>query len=228
MVEKGARIFAAMQSFQWHNEIFIIDSRRVMYWEHTQTLICSDLHLGKTGHFRKEGIAVPQGVYREDLNRLFDAIQFYKPKTVLMVGDLFHSRANKEWDWFARWRLDFPGIDFLLVQGNHDRLPPRFAEQMALQVVPWWLQEGFLFIHNPEEIMPADIQVKAVISGHVHPAILVPTSIRQKVRLPCFCFTEKQGLLPAFSHFTGTFILKPKKADVVFALAGNEIIRVNR
>ncbi len=199
-----------------------------MYWERTQTLICSDLHLGKTGHFRKEGIAVPQGVYREDLNRLFDAIQFYKPKTVLMVGDLFHSKANKEWDWFARWRLDFPMIQFLLVQGNHDRLPTSFADKMALQVVPWWLQDDFLFIHNPEEEMPAGLQPKAIISGHVHPAILVPASVRQKVRLPCFYFSENQCLLPAFSHFTGTFILKLKKADVVFALSGNDIIRVNR
>ncbi len=221
-------ISQGMQAFLWQNETFIIDSKRVLYWERTKTLICSDLHLGKTGHFRKEGIAVPQAVYQQDLNRLFSAIQFYKPIRVLMVGDLFHSNANKEWDWFARWRLDFPGIEFLLVQGNHDRVTAQFAQNMALQVEPRWMIDDFLFLHNPDEPLPADLNPKAIISGHIHPAILVATSVRQKVRLPCFFFSGKQCLLPAFSLFTGSFILKPKKADVVFALAGNEIIAINQ
>ena len=227
-MKKRPLLSHGMQAFLWQNETFIIDSRRVLFWERTKTLICSDLHLGKTGHFRKEGIAVPQAVYRQDLNRLFDAIQFYKPHRVLMVGDLFHSNANKEWDWFARWRLDFPGIEFLLVIGNHDRVPTLFAQKMALQVEPWWMIDDFLFLHNPDETLPANINPKAIISGHIHPAIIVAANVRQKIRLPCFFFSEKQCLLPAFSLFTGCFILKPKKADVVFALAGNEIIAFSR
>ena len=30
-----------------------------MFWEEEKALIVSDLHFGKTGHFRKSGIAVP-------------------------------------------------------------------------------------------------------------------------------------------------------------------------
>src|SRR6185312_7751518 len=40
---------------------------RCIFWEEERSLILADLHFGKTGHFRKAGIAVPQSVYREDL-----------------------------------------------------------------------------------------------------------------------------------------------------------------
>ncbi len=70
-------------------------------------LLLSDLHFGKTGHFRKEGIAVPQAIYKEDLQRLVTQIQFFKPQQVVVIGDMFHSHANKELDLFKKWRNDF-------------------------------------------------------------------------------------------------------------------------
>jgi metallophosphoesterase superfamily enzyme len=54
-------------------------------------LIVSDLHFGKTGHFRKSGIAVPQSVYKKDLQRLFHQVQYFQPRKLIVVGDLFHS-----------------------------------------------------------------------------------------------------------------------------------------
>ncbi|MFX6499045.1 hypothetical protein ABTG19_18945, partial [Acinetobacter baumannii] len=49
-----------------------LSAARVLYWENKKTLIVSDTHFGKTGHFRKNGIVVPQNVYKEDLQRFFD------------------------------------------------------------------------------------------------------------------------------------------------------------
>src|SRR5215211_4264070 len=80
---------------------------RCIYWEEQSSLIVSDLHFGKTGHFRKSGIAVPQSVYKEDMQRLMDQLQFYKPHQLIVVGDLFHSAMNKELDFFKKWRNDF-------------------------------------------------------------------------------------------------------------------------
>ena len=79
-------------------------------------MILSDLHFGKTGHFRKSGIAVPQYIYREDLQRLVEQIAYFKPKKIIAVGDLFHSEANKELELFLKWRNDFPELDFVLVE----------------------------------------------------------------------------------------------------------------
>src|SRR5882762_3732766 len=83
---------------------------RCIFWEEEKALILSDLHFGKTGHFRKSGIAVPQSLYHEDLQRLLTLIQYFQPRQLLVVGDLFHSRENKELALFRRWRNDFPEL----------------------------------------------------------------------------------------------------------------------
>ena len=85
-------------------------------------LIVADLHLGKTGHFRKSGIAVPEGVYKADLQRLIAQLYFFKADRVIIVGDLTHSTANKELELFRKWRKDFSLFQFDLVKGNHDIL----------------------------------------------------------------------------------------------------------
>src|SRR6476469_1872159 len=104
------------------NNRFWLSPQRCLFWEQQHALIVSDLHLGKTGHFRKQGIAVPQAVYKEDLQRLFSEIQYYKPKQLIIVGDMFHSKENRELDLFVRWRNDMPQVDVHLVKGNHDIL----------------------------------------------------------------------------------------------------------
>ena len=53
---------------------FWLSAHRAIFWEEQKALILSDLHFGKTGHFRKAGIAVPQQVYKEDLQRLISLL----------------------------------------------------------------------------------------------------------------------------------------------------------
>src|SRR5215813_11218762 len=94
-----------------------LSSDRCMFWEEEKALIISDLHFGKTGHFRKAGIPVPQNVYKEDLHRLVAQVQFYQPQKLVIVGDMFHSVMNKELELFKRWRSNFSELDVLLVKG---------------------------------------------------------------------------------------------------------------
>ena len=53
-----------------HQQTLWLTAQRSIFWEEQKTLIVSDLHFGKTGHFRKSGIPVPQTIYKEDLQRL--------------------------------------------------------------------------------------------------------------------------------------------------------------
>ena len=218
-----------MTAHHWHQQTFWLTKERVMFWEEANTLIASDLHIGKTGHFRKHGIAVPQDIYKEDMLRLFTAIQHFKPRQFVIVGDLFHSHANKELNLFTRWRNDFADIDFVLVKGNHDILPKAWYQQNNITVVDCLELNGLLLMHDKEcePASPLDKdRVLGIISGHVHPAVVVRSGPRQEVRLPCFYFNGKQCILPAYSHFTGTFALKPQKQDTVFAITQKEIMRL--
>ena len=104
------------------NNTFLLSPERCIFWEDKKTLILSDLHLGKTGHFRKSGIAIPQGVFKEDMQRLVTQLQIFKPQQVIIIGDMFHSESNKEHDLFLKWRQDFSALPIHLVKGNHDIL----------------------------------------------------------------------------------------------------------
>jgi uncharacterized protein len=195
---------------------------RALFWEEQKALILSDLHFGKTGHFRKAGIAVPQGIYKEDLQRLVNLLQYFQPKQIIAVGDLFHSRANLELEWFKRWRADF-AVDFHLVRGNHDILNDEWYQETDIRV---WdrdlFLDGFCFTH--EYCM--NEKDRYTFCGHLHPGIVINGLGKQSLRFPCFYFAKDHCILPAFSKFTGLAIVEPSKAESVFAIVENSLIQL--
>src|SRR6202012_2140927 len=155
-----------------------LSPHRCLYWEEERSLILSDLHFGKTGHFRKAGIAVPQSVYREDLLRLLSLIQYFQPRQLLVVGDFFHSRKKKELSLFRRWREDFPHLGIRLILGNHDILQDNWYEEAGIEVTRDLLQIGeFAFIHDitgwTGETGGAAKAKPYIFSGHLHPGIRI-------------------------------------------------------
>lgn len=203
----------------------VLTTERTIYWEEEKALILSDLHLGKTGHFRKSGIAVPGKVNTDDLHRLFSQIQFFKPEKLIIVGDLFHSTENKQLTLFQKWRADHNQIDFILVKGNHDILPENWYRQSGIDVKTGKWQLGpFSFIHDRDELeLTGD---DYVFSGHIHPSVQISGKGRQSLRLPCFLFRPKEAILPAFGSFTGSYNLEPTKKDTVFLITSSEIIHM--
>jgi metallophosphoesterase superfamily enzyme len=126
-------------------------------------------------------------------------------------------------EWFSRWRNDLPHIEWLLVQGNHDVLHNDWYEANNILVLESLAEDNILFTHEPGSSTLPD-RVKGVISGHIHPGINLKGGGRQSISMPCFYFSPNQCILPAFGAFTGIHIIKPKKKDVVFAIANQKII----
>lgn len=187
---------------------------RAIYWEDQQVLILADMHFGKTGHFRKSGIAVPQQVYKEDLQRFVALLQHFRPKQILAIGDLFHSHMNSELDWFKKWREGFAETEFILIRGNHDILRNEWYASAGIRLIEEELRlPPFRFIHDncsPEK--------EYTFCGHLHPGVVISGAGRQSLRFPCFHFGENQAILPAFSRFTGMATVRPSPGDNVFAI----------
>ena len=210
------------------NDIFWLTSQRALYWETERILIVADLHLGKTGHFRKSGIAIPNKVYKEDLQVLLHQILYFKTEHLIILGDMTHSVANRELELFVRWRHDFPSLDIQLVKGNHDILNSKWYENAGIKTHDEQLViRDFCFRHDKSktfsEIKPTEY---FTFYGHIHPGIKLRGSGKQQLLFPCFYFTAEHCILPAFSKFTGTYIIRPNKEDTVFAIVANEIIKV--
>jgi uncharacterized protein len=203
------------------NQTFWLSAQRCIFWEEEKALILSDLHLGKTGHFRKAGIAVPQSVLKEDLQRLLTLIQYFKPDKVIAVGDLFHSTANLELDLFKRWREDFEALKFMLVKGNHDILKKEWYQSAAIDVIDDTLTIGrFSFTHDQCDANEGTYS----FCGHLHPGIVLHGLGKQSLRFPCFYFTPDHCILPAFGKFTGLATIHPTKKDLVYTIVENALI----
>ena len=180
------------------DEVFTLTNQRALFWKKEKALILSDLHIGKTAHFRKNGIALSDHIFENDLQRLSVLIEYFQPEKFIVVGDLLHAGDNSGVDKFCEWKNEFPNLEFHLVEGNHDRISKKLESKLCLNFKDETLNiDDFLFVHDFQKK-----NEKFQITGHIHPGFVI-NSVVKKIKLPCFVVTENQLLLPAFSEFTG-------------------------
>lgn len=206
--------------FHFKDQDFIIDPLKALYWSQKETLIVSDLHLGKAGHFRKNGIPVPRQTHISDIQKLDLLISKYHPATLVFLGDLFHSDLNDEWGDFIHWSALHSSVRQILVKGNHDILSSEAYSQICIEILDDWKIEPFHFSHEPT------VSRLYNISGHIHPGIRLYGHARQAVTLSCFYFSVSNALLPAFGNFTGNYRIRAVRGDRIFAIADESVIEL--
>jgi DNA ligase-associated metallophosphoesterase len=205
-------------------ENFKLLSEKVLFWQRKETLLLADLHMGKVSHFRKSGIPVPVSAADKNVELLISVIQQTKPRRVVMLGDLFHSAYNEEWEALRSIVLAFPGISFELVVGNHDILSQVQYHRSNIHLHGEAYEDfPFILTHHPLENIPDGLYN---LAGHVHPGVQLTGRAKQSVTLPCFYFGEQQGILPAFGAFTGLAKIKPRQNDQIFVVADKEVVKL--
>ncbi len=204
-------------------EELILSKERAIYWPAKGMLIISDLHIGKSAHFRKSGIQVPDTIGHTDLQRLTSLIEDFKPKILLVTGDMFHNTINSDANAFLEWRKNYVELKVLLIKGNHDALQSEDYERLGIEVyAKELLCSPFRFIHDK----PKQLDEYYNISGHIHPGITLYGKAKQRLRFPCFYFGTHCAVLPAFSVFTGLKILAPEEGDRFFAITPAKVVPV--
>ncbi len=182
-----------------NNEELVLTNQRALFWQREDALILSDIHIGKTAHFRKHGIPMPDDVLKKDLERLKQLIIHFGAKSLLIVGDLFHAERNIDMTTFKDWLTQFSDLKLILIKGNHDRQSKMLMDDLNIQVETELVLAPFTFIHEPYSKLSGEFS----ISGHTHPGVMIKGKGKQKMKLPCYQVTENQLILPAFSLFTG-------------------------
>ncbi len=200
--------------------------QRAAWWGAERTLLLADLHLGKPASFRAQGAPVPESVTASDLERLGGLVRALQPAHVVVLGDLAHDRAA----WrkatlasFGAWRAAHGGLELVLVRGNHDRWasdPPAGLGITAVE--PGWTLGGITLCHDPAEAGEGPS-----LCGHLHPGIALTGRRRTGgLRAPCFWFSPRLGVLPAFGSFTGLAMISPRAGDRVFAVGERSVLEV--
>jgi DNA ligase-associated metallophosphoesterase len=202
--------------------------QKAIFWKQQKTLIAADVHLGKVGHFRKAGIAVPRAMEQDDLGVLSDLIFEHKPERIIFLGDFFHSDMNADWDWFRLWRQQFSKLEIVLVRGNHDIIHDRHYEALNIALHHELPAGPFLMLHHPLTEAALKVAAGYVFCGHIHPGVSLSGRGRQHVTLPCFAFGSKQVILPSFGKFTGKVAIRHADTDHIFGVLTNKVIPINR
>lgn len=205
------------------NNTFELLPQKALFWKEKQTLIISDVHLGKASHFRKNGMAMPMKSGLEDLTQLNSLLEMYQPKQVLILGDLFHSAYNQEWEYFGSILKKHPNTKCVLVRGNHDILQMHQYERHNLLVYKNSLQEGnIIFAHDVVEIAAHEF----IITGHIHPGFVLHGKGRQRLALPCFYKKKNRLILPAFGGLTGLAHMSKDTEAEIYVSTGERVIKV--
>ncbi|UMY66775.1 MULTISPECIES: ligase-associated DNA damage response endonuclease PdeM [unclassified Flavobacterium] len=191
-----------------------------MLWRERRMLLISDVHIGKVSHFRQHGVAIPPVSAEANFRKLAKVVDHFQPETILFLGDLFHSRKNREWQLFEDW---ISGVDarVVLVEGNHDVIARRHYDELGVVVCEELVYEGFLFTHHP-----TNRDGYFNFAGHIHPGIVLRSTGRTSLRLACYFRRGQQLILPAFGEFTGKYTLEPEEGDAVWVVTKEAVLQV--
>lgn len=205
-------------------EDLVLLPERAAFWPAKKTLFVADFHLGKAASFRRAGIPLPSGTTAENVERLGRAIDKSGASRVVFLGDFLHSatgRTQSTLAAFASWRDSRRAVEMTLVRGNHDKKAGDPPEGWNMRCTEAGESLG-PFVLNHE---PGASRGGYALAGHIHPAVRL-TGNNESLRLPCFWFGARFGVLPAFGAFTGSAEVTPRRGDQVFVIAEHEVLKV--
>lgn len=115
----------------------------------------------------------------------------------------------------------FDGAQFHLILGNHDILSGGAYDHERLHTYNTLRLGPFTLSH-----FPLDDGDDYYLCGHIHPCVKLRGKARQYMRLPCYYFDEKGGILPAFGAFTGMHPVDPTRHSDIYAIAEGQILKI--
>jgi len=129
-----------------------------------------------------------------------------KPKRIVVVGDLKHNIP----DFTRREALEVQGVaelmasqgELLIVKGNHDGDIEKIIPWATVLPAQGAVVDKILAIHGHARPGEIETRVRAVVMGHIHPAVAIRHRFGQNLE-KAFLLAEWKGLpvlvLPAFS-----------------------------
>jgi DNA ligase-associated metallophosphoesterase len=202
---------------------------RALWLPHRHSLLVADLHWGKAAAFRAAHLPLPSGTTAADLERLSTALADTGATRLIVLGDLWHSRAGRHPDTLATiaaWRARHATLTIDLVRGNHDRHAgdPPACWEFGVHDPPLPLGPLTL-VHDAAHDAPEAPGYR--VGGHLHPHRTLTGPGRERLRLPCFVVGPTRAVLPAFGAFTGGGMHVPQPGDRHYAIADGDVLPVD-
>jgi DNA ligase-associated metallophosphoesterase len=200
--------------------------QRAVWWPAQDAVLVADVHIGKAATFRALGQPVPAGTTMANLQRLEGLLRQVRAARLFVLGDFLHApqaRSPAVLAALAGWRERLPGVECVVVEGNHDRRAGRLPPSLAIERVVGPLAIGPLVLTHGDRAPPADAGDGYPLAGHLHPAYVLRGRAGDRLRLPCFVFGQSGAVLPAFGEFTGHADVSRTPGDRIYVVGDGRI-----
>lgn len=196
---------------------------KAIYFEKHRTLLVSDIHLGRVGHFKNSPAALPDGLAETDLVLLDKIINTLEVTELFILGDFFPRREVYDMRLFKTWRDLHQSIDVNLIKDSTDIMSDEIYVNFEIRIHrKYFLWNKFLFTHKP---LDKDVKLTGceyVFSGYINPGININGKGRTLQNFACYYFNEKQCILPAFGEPKRKSLMKPALKDRVYVISNAE------
>lgn len=210
------------------HEISVLNQRlqllpdKAVYVPDLDLLLVADVHLGKSEAFQSLGVPIPNRVNQDTLERLNTLCDRLSPKTLCVLGDLFHSPRGLDDAILQSW-IHFTetcGATVQVILGNHDRAIASLLDSFEIPFHTHPIEyPGLVLSHEP-----ADIPNCVNLCGHIHPCLRLKTRL-DSLRLPCFLLELPHRLiLPSFGGFTGGYEVRLKPGAIAYGVAEDKVV----
>ena len=168
----------------------IIADHTALWFEKYKILCLADLHLGYDEELYRKGVHVPTNEWQYQRNLISKLMAKYKPKIVLLNGDVKHGFSginDREWRHTVKlFDLISEHAQLVLIKGNHDNILEPIARTRKIVIENQFIAGDILFMHG--DILPEKEvlkNIKTVVIGHEHPSVNLSRGVRSE-QYKCF------------------------------------------
>lgn len=177
-----------------NDEISLVDLG--IYLKKSKTLVISDIHIGIEETLNSKGILIPRMHFKDQLKKIAEILKKIDCIKVIINGDLKHEFgkiSETEWRNTLKFIDALGNREILLIKGNHDKsILPILKKRKVIRVEELIL-ENILITHGDVINKHSDdSNIKLIIIGHEHPAILIKDLIRNEL-FKCYVIGEYTG-----------------------------------
>ena len=190
-------------NFSWRGTELELYSNKVLFVPHTRELLICDIHIGKSEYFQLNGIPLTNNEDEDNLNRIYDLLDKFNPKKLVILGDLFHSKYSLNRNLRNKVENLFQSTKNIeLIEGNHDK-------GCYLNNINYLKEKKSLNLIYSHEPIKTNNEKILNICGHYHPKIIL-RNFNDKISFKCFALDSHNNnlYLPSFGDLTGGYLCK--------------------
>ncbi len=195
----------------------VLDGRLALFHQRENWLAVADLHFGYEVSQRAAGRLMPMWGMISVRDRLRALLRDYRPRHLVIVGDLVHDRAAAP--QAGELLRELAGrCELIVLAGNHDR---HLVDSLALRES--WETPSFHFHHGHCAIERTE---RIQIIGHHHPAGSLTDGAGLRLKCPAFVQQSSCWILPAFSPWSSGTNWTPDSQSRVWLCTPKRILRL--